>query len=197
MSAREYAARLDDPARDAWQMPERVVSAIGIGPGMHVADVGTGSGYFLPYLDHAVGPNGTVVGEDIDPDLLAIARERVARQSLAHVTLRAGTADDPALEPGAYDAIVIVDTYHHIMDRPAFFRHVGDALRDGTGRVAIVDFRDGDLPVGPPPGHKLPRAQVEREMASFGFELASSPEILPYQFVLVYRRPVAAPSSTP
>jgi SAM-dependent methyltransferase len=189
ISAQEYAARLDDPARDAWQMPERVVAAIGVQPGMHVADVGTGSGYFLPYLDRAVAPNGSVLGEDIDPELLAIAGARVERQSLTRVALRQGSADDPQLEPGAFDVILVVDTYHHIAHREPFFRHVAEALRPGTGRVVIVDFRDGNLPVGPGPDHKIPRAQIEREMTLFGFTPAASDEILPYQFVLTYRHP--------
>jgi len=195
VSAQEYAARLDDPARGAWQMPERVVSASGVAAGMTVADVGTGSGYFLPSLSAAAGGTGHLLAEDIDPALLDIARERIAREHLANATVRLGTADDPALEPGQYDRIFLVDTYHHIANRPAFLAHVRAALRPNTGRFVVIDFRDGDLPVGPPPGHKLPRAQVERELRENGFTLDREETFLPYQYVLVVSP--SAPSATP
>jgi SAM-dependent methyltransferase len=184
-SAREYAARLDDPSRAQWQMPDRVVSASGVAAGMHVADVGTGSGYFLPALSSAAGANGSVLGEDIDEALLDVAREHAASAQLANVTFRRGTPDDPMLEAGAYDRIFLVDTYHHIENRPAFLAHVRSSLRPGTGRFIVIDFRDGDLPVGPPPGHKLPRAQVERELRENGFTIEREETFLPYQYLLV------------
>ena len=135
-------------------------------PGARVADVGTGSGYFLPHLARAVGESGSVLAEDIDPALLELVSDRVAREGLLPVvTVQLGRADDPGLSPGAYDWILLVDAYHHIADRPTFLAHVARALAPGRGRFVVVDFRDGPLPVGPRPGHKLPRAQVEREIA--------------------------------
>jgi ubiquinone/menaquinone biosynthesis C-methylase UbiE len=187
MSAREYAAMLDDPRRDAWQLPDRVVALLGITPGMRVADVGTGSGYFLPYLAHAVGPSGYVRGEDIDSALLEIARERVARQQLARVTLQRGEPDDPGLEPGSYDLVLLVDTYHHIAHRDVFLAHVARALRAApVGRFVVVDFREGPLPVGPPAEHKIARAQIEREASAAGLVLVRSYDVLPYQFILEF-----------
>ena len=168
-------------------MPERVVASVGVTAGNTVADIGTGSGYFLPALSAAVGGTGQVVGEDIDPALLEIAHQRIERGPLANTVTRLGTANDPLLEPGHYDLIFLVDTYHHIADRPAFLAHVRAALRAGTGRFVVIDFRDGDLPVGPPPGHKLPRAQVDRELADNGFALDREETFLPYQYLLVLR----------
>jgi 2-polyprenyl-3-methyl-5-hydroxy-6-metoxy-1,4-benzoquinol methylase len=185
VSAREYAARLDEPSRAEWQMPDRVVSASGVTAGMRVADLGTGSGYFVPALSSAVGANGAVLGEDIDAALLDIAREHAAAGHLTNVTFRQGTPDDPGLEPASYDRVFVVDAYHHIENRPAFLAHVRAALRPGTGRFVVVDFRDGDLPVGPPPGHKLPRAQVERELRENGFAIEREETFLPYQYLLV------------
>src|SRR5438045_2967650 len=64
-NADEWAKRFDDPARDAWQKPQDVVTAMRIAPGMVVADIGAGTGYFEPYLSRAVGPTGTVMALDI------------------------------------------------------------------------------------------------------------------------------------
>lgn len=184
-TAAEYAAMLDDPERDPWQMPERLVREIGITRGMTVADLGTGSGYFLPYLHAAVAPDGHVVGEDIDPELLAIAHRKIEQQDLTTVTLREGLPDDPRLEPSRYDFVLLVDTYHHILDRPTFLAHVRRALRPRSGRFVVVDFRE-DATRGPPREHRIARADVIREVDRAGMRLDRELTFLPHQFVLVF-----------
>jgi SAM-dependent methyltransferase len=142
-SAEEYARRLESPDRDRWQQPQALVEALGITAGQRVAEVGAGSGYLLPYLSRAVGPSGRVLAEDVRDDLLALARARVARDSLGNVETRLGAFDDPRLEAGAYDLVLMVDVYHHIEERGPFLARVAAALARG-GRLVIVDFRDGD-----------------------------------------------------
>jgi SAM-dependent methyltransferase len=196
MSAAEYAARLEPADRDVWQQPVALLAAIGVPVGGRVADVGTGSGYFLPHLSRAVGPSGSVTAEDIRADFLELVRARAVREHLDNVEARLGTADDPRLEPGAYDLILFVDTYHHVADRPVFLAHLARALRPG-GRLVIVDFREGALPVGPPPEHKIALAQVEREVRAAGFAIARTHTFLPHQWVLelVPRAALVAPSA--
>lgn len=185
LSAAQYAAMLDDPERDAWQMPERLVRELGISRGMTVADLGCGSGYFLPYLHAAVAPDGHVLGEDIDAELLAIAHQKVEQQGLTTVTLREGLPADPRLEAGRYDFVLLVDTYHHILDRPTFLGHVRRSLRPQTGRFVVVDFRE-DATRGPPRQHRIPRADVIRELGQAGMRLDRELTFLPHQFVLVF-----------
>jgi len=196
MSAAEYAAHLEPADRDEWQQPAALLAAIGVPVGARVADVGTGSGYFLPYLSRAVGPSGAVTAEDIRADFLEFVRARAAREQLDNVEARRGTADDPRLEPGAYDLILFVDTYHHVVDRPVFLAHLARALRPG-GRLVIVDFREGTLPVGPPPEHKIALADVEREVRAAGFAIARAHTFLRYQWALelVPRRALVGPSA--
>ena len=193
----QYVARLEDPARDQWQMPARLVEALAIAPGMRVADVGTGSGYFLSHLSRAVGAGGHVVGEDIDAGLLEHARRRVEHERLGNVELRRGEPADVGLEPGRYDLVLVVDTYHHVVDRPAWLASIGRALVPGTGRFVLVEFRDGPLPVGPPPEHKILRVRVERELRSAGFVLAREHAFLTYQYAIELMRPGAAPEPRP
>ncbi len=183
LSAEAYAARLEPADRDAWQQPAALIAALGIREGAHVADVGAGSGYFVPHLARAVGASGRVVAEDLRDDLLALVRARATREGLAQVETRVGAADDPRLEPGAYDLILFVDTYHHVADRPTFLGHLARALTP-RGRLVIVDFREGTLPVGPPPAHKIPRAVVETEVRAAGFTVARTHDFLPHQWVL-------------
>jgi arsenite methyltransferase len=175
----------DDPARDEWQKPATVVAALGIRPGMTLADLGAGTGYFSRHLSAAVGPDGTVFAVEPEPKLLAYLRDRAEREKTANVVPVLASLDDPRLPPRAVDVVLVVDTFHHIDGRVAYFRRLRRVLRDG-GRVAIVDWHARPLPVGPPPEHKLARDQVVDEMRAAGYALVAEPDVLPYQYVLVF-----------
>ena len=175
----------DDPARDAWQKPRELVAALGIAPGATVADLGAGTGYFLRYLSDAVGPGGTVLAADTEPALVAHLRGRAEKEGLASVVPILASADNPRLPARAADVLLIVDTYHHIDDRVAYARRLAGALAPG-GRVAIVDWQQRDLPVGPDQAHKLAREQVVAEMTAAGYAIAAEPDVLPYQYFLIF-----------
>jgi ubiquinone/menaquinone biosynthesis C-methylase UbiE len=175
----------DDPARDAWQRPDAVVAALGLRPGDAVADLGAGTGYFMERLARAVGPSGTVYAVETEPKLLVYLRDRAARAGLGQVVPVLASPDRPRLPPRSLDVLLVVDTYHHIDGRVAYFHTAAGCLRP-AGRVVVVDWRKRDLPVGPPAHHKLPRQQVEDEMRRAGYRLAAAPDLLPYQYVLVF-----------
>ena len=180
-----WKAVFDDPARDEWQKPAELVKALAIRPGMAVADLGAGTGYFSRRLSAAVGPDGTVFAVEPEPKLLAYLRERAEREKTANVVPVLASLDDPRLPPRAVDLVLVVDTFHHIDGRIAYFRALQRALRRG-GRVAVVDWHKRPLPVGPEPAHKLAREQVVDEMRAAGYALVAEPDLLPYQYVLVF-----------
>jgi predicted methyltransferase len=180
----------DDPARDAWQKPHQLVDALTLRPGMWVADLGAGTGYFSRYLDAAVRPGGIVFAVDTEPNLVAYLRQRSEQEKTTTIAPLLASVDDPRLPPRALDLVLIVDTYHHLDDRLAYLERLGATLKP-SGRVAIVDWQKGDLPVGPPAEHKLARQQVIEEMQAAGYVLTAEPAILPYQYVLVFTRPPA------
>ena len=182
-----WHAVFDDPAHTAWQKPAELVRALDLRPGMCVADVGAGTGYFNRDLSAAVGPGGTVLAVDPEPNLVVHLRERAEREGTDTVVPVLASLDNPRLPVGGVDLILLVDTVHHIDDRIAYFRRARRFLRAG-GRIAVVDWRAGDLPVGPPPAHRLARAVVVDEMHAAGYALVAEPkDLLPYQYVLVFR----------
>lgn len=180
-----WARVFDDPARDEWQRPAAVVEALGLRPGGAVADLGAGTGYFMEHLARGVGPSGTVYAVETEPKLLVHLRDRAARAGLDHVVPVLASPDRPRLPAGSLDVLFVVDTYHHVDDRIDYFRAAARLLRPG-GRVVVVDWRKRDLPVGPPRSHKLAPEQVEDEMRRAGYRLAAAPDLLPYQYVLVF-----------
>jgi len=175
----------DDPARDAWQKPDVLVAGLELAKGATVADVGAGTGYLLPYLAAAVGREGRVLGVDIERTLVTHMRERVRDAGLSQVEVRLGAPDDPALIAGEVDLVLLVDTYHHIDGRVEWFRRLGRTVTPG-GRLVVVDFKEGELPVGPPPSHRIPKEQVDAELAEAGWHRVGTRDLLPYQFVHIY-----------
>ena len=127
--------------RDDWQQPERVVASLGIEPGDHVADLGAGSGYFTLRLAEAVGPTGRVYAVDVDAEMNEYLREKLKQAGVANVEVIDGRFEDPLLPDGRIDLIFSSNTYHHIQERPQYFRNVQRDLAAG-GRIAIIDYND-------------------------------------------------------
>jgi ubiquinone/menaquinone biosynthesis C-methylase UbiE len=165
------AKTLDNPNRDKSQKPEEIIALMEIKPGMAVADVGTGTGYMLPFLSRAVGPKGKVYGEDIADDFLDRARAKLKADNLANVEPILGTDTDPKLPAAALDRELVLDVYHHFDYPDKMLAHLGRALKPG-GRLVIVDFYKKDRP-----DHvRLEREDVVKEIEANGFKLVSSRE---------------------
>jgi SAM-dependent methyltransferase len=179
--AERWAQVFDDPARDAWQKPDEVVRALHLAPNTAAADIGAGTGYFAVRLARAV-PQGRVYGVDISPDMVRYLNERAAREKLPNLSAQLGDAAGPKL-PAPVDLVLVVNTYHHIGDRAAYFERVRASLKPG-GRVAIIDYRP-DASSGPPPRARIAPERVKEEMARAGYRVAEEHAFLPQQFFLV------------
>jgi SAM-dependent methyltransferase len=181
--AERWAKEFDDPARDAWQMPLRVIDALALKAGQSIADVGAGTGYFSSRLARSSAAP-TVYAVDIEPSMVAYLKARAAKEGLKNLNAVQASADGPNL-PAAVDTILIVDTYHHIPNRVAYFTKLKGSLKPG-GSLAIVDFRK-DSPSGPPAEFRFTAEQISSELAQAGFSLARQHEFLPRQLFLVYQ----------
>ena len=180
--AERWAHTFDDPSRDAWQKPHEVIQALALKPDAVVADIGSGTGYFAVRLANMV-PKGRVYGVDVEPDMVKYLAERAKREHRDNVVVIAGTPDDPRL-PEKADVILMVDVFHHIEDRAAYFRRLATALKPG-GRIVIIDFRI-DSPEGPPRLARIAPEQVIAELKSAGYALATQHQFLPNQYFLVF-----------
>jgi SAM-dependent methyltransferase len=181
--ADQWAHVFDDPARDAWQKPHEVIRALAPAPDALVADIGSGTGYFAVRLAHAV-PKGRVYGVDTEPDMVAYLAARARREGLANVVAVAGRPDDAAL-PEKVDLVLMVDVYHHIGDREAYFGRLRGSLKPGA-RVAVIDFSETSKD-GPPKKERISPTRVRAEMQRAGYSLAEEHRFLPNQYFLVFR----------
>lgn len=182
-----FVGRMLAPARQRWQRPSRVVRAAGVRRGAVVADVGVGPGFFTLALARAVGPTGHVYAVDPEPRSLEIVRARLERRGVHNVSPVLSRGDDPHLPRAQCDRVLIVNTYHHFPDGPAFLRRVARVLRPG-GRLVAIDFDKRETPVGPPVEHRISREEFLRDARRAGLVLAGEHRFLPYQYFVMLRR---------
>jgi len=175
------AARFESPQRDAYQQPEKLMHFLGELHGKTVADIGAGSGYFTVRLAREAVK---VIAADVDTGFLRILDDRISRMGLQNVKTRRIPYDDPMLAESEADLVLVVNTYHHIEDRAAYFRKVRSGLRIG-GVLVIVDFFKAEGPVGPPKEHRISIDQVVEELRQAGFaSFQVEVNLLPLQYII-------------
>jgi ubiquinone/menaquinone biosynthesis C-methylase UbiE len=178
----EYAKFLEGAERVARMQVPRVVEALGLKPGLKVADIGSGSGLFTRPIATSVAP-GIVYAVDVDGALLTIVEQSARDARLGNVRTVLAGAESPKL-PEAVDLIFICDTLHHIANQGAYLKGLRSFLAPG-GRVAVIDFRDKW-----PEGHEPMRystAQFETWMKDAGFFRIASHDWLENSYFVIYR----------
>lgn len=158
------AAFGSEAERDRRGEAQTVMDLARVGPGMSVADIGAGGGYYTVHLAERVGPKGRVLAEDIDPQITEALGTRVMREGLENVSIKLGTGDDPSLPPDSFDRIFMVHMYHEVAEPYAFLWRLRPALRSG-GKVIVVE---ADKATG---AHGIPPELLFCELASVGFRL--------------------------
>jgi predicted methyltransferase len=141
----------DENERDKAGEPQQLVRLLGIKPGMTVADIGAGSGYYVVRLSPIVGTSGRVIAEDVVPDYLENLRRRVRDLGLANVDIVRGEAHDPKLPAQSLDLAILVHMYHEIAQPYALLYNLVPALKPGA-RIGIVDAFAPTAQHGTPPG---------------------------------------------
>ncbi len=122
-----------------WQMPQRVMNELGIGPGMNVADVGAEIGYFTLMLSKKVGETGKVFASDIDENALAFLNERRKDAGLDNILIIHGREDDPLIPEASVDLVLIVNTIHLVKEKTAFLNNISDSLKE-NGKLVFIQW---------------------------------------------------------
>jgi ubiquinone/menaquinone biosynthesis C-methylase UbiE len=188
----ENLGELEGADRDTWQRSEQIMDVLGIAEGSVVADLGAGSGWFTVRLARRVWPNGKVYAEDIQPQMVEVIKRRRARENLERVIeVRLGTAEDLRLPENSLDAALICDAYHEMEQPVALLRNAARALKQ-DGRLAIIEFTKAGGGPGPPMENRVDPERVIREAQAAGLQLIARPNIIRYQYMLVFGKPAAA-----
>jgi ubiquinone/menaquinone biosynthesis C-methylase UbiE len=183
----------EEDDRDDWQMTPQIMAELELEPGMTVADIGAGTGYFTRELASRVGPEGQVFAVDIIPEFLAELEARAAAAGLDNIETVLGETDDPGLPPASVDLIFVGDAYHHFSEPSTMLGHMRAALRPG-GRLAIVDWERAPNPRFEESGldweeHiRAGSQEVIAEVTANGFRLIEEADFLEWQFFLIFER---------
>lgn len=186
LSTEELAKRFEDPSRDAWQKPDQVIALLGDIRGKTIMDIGSGSGYFTFRLAEK---GARVVAADVNDDFQNFIAEKKKELDYGddQIMLKKIPYNSPELSAESVDAVIIVNTYHHIDNRIPYFKEVLDGLVDG-GVLMVVDFKKDQIDQkapGPPYEMRISQEKVVEELKNSGFkEFKIDADLLSYQYVI-------------
>jgi SAM-dependent methyltransferase len=166
----------------------QVFSLLGIRPGMRVADIGAGSGYYTMLLARAVGPLGEVFAQDITPNYLTALKRRVQKANVANVKVGLGEGHDPRLPARTFDAAVLIHMYHEISQPYALLYNLASAMKPES-LVGIVDL---DRPTDE---HGTPPDLLRCELAAVGYSEAGFQTLRGgVGYLAIFKPPMQPPS---
>ncbi|WP_236668773.1 class I SAM-dependent methyltransferase [Hymenobacter rubidus] len=183
----EGATWLERKGRQQEEGTDLLLKELKLKPTDVVADIGAGTGFFSFQLAKRV-PKGQVLAVDIQPEMIAALQDNKRRLKNTNVRPVLGSTTNPALPADSVDVVLIVDAYHEFDHPREMGRAIRRALRPGTGRLALVEYRAEDANVPIKRIHKMTVAQARKEMAAVGLVLADSIETLPQQHLLLFKR---------
>jgi len=134
---------LNRPEREKEENPEGALDALGIRPGMVVADVGRGHRLHVFTAGEARGPNGKVYANDVQPEMLRRLRENAKKAGLTNIETVQGEEADPKLPLGRMDLVLLVDVYHEFSKPREMIDKIRESLKP-DGRLVLLEYRKED-----------------------------------------------------
>lgn len=185
----QWLERFEREGREIYDQREAITQAIGLRPGMRVADIGAGTGLFSPLFAQAVGPRGTVYAVDIAPDFVKHIEQRARATGLKNVRPVLCTERSVELPPNSVDVAFICDTYHHFEFPQSTMTSLHRALRR-DGEVVLIDFkRIPGVSSEWTMNHVRAGQEVfEREIESAGFRKVNELDLLKQNYFVRFRK---------
>lgn len=182
--------KYEDPKRQTWQDPKFVIEALGNLNDLTIADIGSGTGYFT--FQMAV-PAKKVIAIDIEQRFLNYIEDRKTemydRFLAEKIETRLTTPNSPSLKENEVDVVLIVNTIAYIKDRDQYLQVLKKGMNN-NGRVVIVDYKEGKMPVGPNEDSKVSVAKISSELQEAGFIIDKVDiQSLQYQYLIKVHKP--------
>ncbi|NJO03177.1 MAG: class I SAM-dependent methyltransferase [Bacteroidia bacterium] len=180
------ASWLERPEREAEENVSLAIRRLPLEKNSVVADIGAGSGYYSFRIAGRV-PDGKVLAVDIQPEMLALIRQKNQDHPLNNVVPVLGTEKSPQLPADSLDLVIMVDVYHELAYPREMMQNIYQSLKKG-GKVVLLEYRAEDPSVPIKPLHKMTAAQVRKEMEAVGLTFVENQDMLPWQHFLVFER---------
>ena len=184
----EWVDVFESSGREVYERRDAIAEAVGVKPGMAVADVGAGTGFFTLMFAQQVGNEGKVYAVDIAEDFVANIERQAKERELRSVVGVVNDGRGVGLEPGSVDLVFICATYHHFEFPRTTMAAVREALRPG-GELVVIDFRTGPGAGAWVNSHaRGGEAMAMKEIEEDGFRLVERSDLLRRNYFLRFRR---------
>ncbi|MCW8964194.1 MAG: methyltransferase domain-containing protein [Gammaproteobacteria bacterium] len=185
----DWVPVFESASREVYAQRHAVVTALDIKPGMRIADIGAGTGFYSLLFAERTGPEGLVYAVDIAEDFIRAIKKKAELAGATNLTGIINNGRESGLAPQTIDLAFICHTYHHFEYPKTTISSIHRALLD-DGEVVIIDFRtDPDISSAWVQGHvRAGREQVIREMGMYGFELVADLPLLQTNYFLRFKK---------
>ncbi|MCI4459006.1 MAG: class I SAM-dependent methyltransferase [Thermocrinis sp.] len=177
----EKLEKLDDPERLNLFDPETVLKSFGLKPGMTVLDVGTGAGFYLPYLSRMVSDSGKVYAIDISPEAVEYAKSKVSQLDLKNVEVLLSQENQIPLPDNTVDFTYMAFVFHELEDPVKFLREL-ERVSKPVSYLALIDWKKEERDKGPPPEEVYSEWEVGMILEKSGLKVEKVVEVGPYAY---------------
>lgn len=175
---------LERPERELEENSTQLIKNLNLKPGMHVADIGAGSGYHTRMISKQIG-NGKVYAVDVEPEMILFLNERIKKEKLSNASTILSSQTSVSLPDSSMDILLLVDVYHEFSFPYEMARSMHQSLKP-NGKLVLVEFRAEDDAVPIKTIHKMSEAQAVKELKQAGFRLEKNIKNLPWQHCMVF-----------
>jgi SAM-dependent methyltransferase len=181
------AAWLERAERSTEERPDLLLPLLPIRPGMVVADIGAGSGYYSRRIAPRLVPGGRVIAVDVQPEMITLLKKQIAEAKIPNIETVLATETDCKLPAESIDLALFVDVYHELLYPIETMACISRALKSG-GQIALVEFRAEDPGVPIRPQHKMSEAQIKKEASLLGLQWIATISSLPWQHLVLLKK---------
>ncbi len=181
------AAWLEREERAQEERGDLLLRELGLKPGMVVADIGAGTGYYARRMAPLVGSTGQVLAVDVQPEMIEMATAMAKKANITNITTVLCAVDDVKLPEASVDLAIMVDVYHELEFPFEVMQSIVRALKP-AGRLVLVEYRAEDPKVPIKALHKMSEAQVRKEAGQHALAYERTATTLPWQHVVVFKK---------
>ncbi len=182
----KYIEFLERKDRELWQKPDIVINELSLKGTEKIADVGAGSGYFTFRLSKEL-PKGNVYAIDIEPEMIRHIHHNAISNNIRNIEAVFSTPDNPHI-PEDVDLVFVCDVLHHVKNKGDWLKALFSQMKNDS-KLVLIEFKEGNLPEGPPEDMKIPLEKMVSITTSAGFtKLKQKDELLPYQYYLEFKK---------
>ncbi len=180
----EKAEKLEEQDRYREFKPVERLKRAGMRAGQRVVDGGTGTGFYTRAAAEIVGPEGTVIGLDILPEMIEAAKSRGAPE---HVSFKVSAESRFPVETGFADWVIMTNLFHELESPGEFLTEIRRVL-NSEGRVYLTDWIPREEEEGPPKAHRVDQARVKQVIANQCFRIISEDTLGPSHYEIVFAK---------